>query len=287
MRILVTGSDGFLGTHFRKFHRLEKQDITYGTILEVDTGEFKRFNSNYSDIDAHPEKADYDCIIHFAAVIPKKFGDATYENTFIPNCDMMRNLMEYSLRHRVSKFIYLSSFGSMVHPERLDVKDYYTLSKVTGEHFCAMMTASGINAVSLRISAPYGEHMRTRSVIRIFIENCLGNKPLTLFGTGSRRQNFTYAGNIVRAIERLVNADQPLNGVYNIVDRKSVSMLELAKTVKNVTGSDSKIVFTGEDPQEGYSPEYSFSEASEDFGYQPETELEEGVRRYASWLSGR
>ncbi|GAB1465751.1 hypothetical protein MASR2M54_12510 [Aliarcobacter cryaerophilus] len=69
---------------------------------------------------------------------------------------------------------------------------------------------------------------------------------------GSREQNFTYAGNILQAIELAINNN--INGNYEIVGEKSISMLELAKIIIKLTSSKSKIIFNGlEDAQEKLS----------------------------------
>ena len=284
MNILITGTNGFLASYFKQFNNLEKHKLFFGTTSKKTSESDLLFKKNYENISEVISNISMDIIVHFACVIPKSFQEASYEKTFLPNCEMMNNLMIYSLENKVSKFIYLSSFGSMDDPDQLDTKDYYTISKITGEHFCAMMASEGLSAVSFRISAPYGEYMRIRSVIRIFIENCQRNIPLKLYGSGSRMQNFTYAGDVLQAIELVINSDKILTGVYNIVGSKSVSMLELANIVKKVTESNSEIVFSGKDPQENYRPKYNFSKAKQDFLYLPKFDLEDGIARFSSWL---
>jgi len=285
MRVLLTGSTGFLGTYIRKNLRNKDISFIYGTTSDIKDEKFVKFSSLYKDIEQVLKNEQVDAIIHTAAVIPKSFDDATYE-LFLQNVEMMKNLYEFAIKKKIKKFIYLSGFGSMHNPDSLDIKDYYTMSKIVGEHFCSMMREKGINAVSFRISSPFGEYSRSKNVLNTFVEKALKGEDLPIWGTGRREQNFTYAGNILYAIELALAKD--VNGTYNIVGEKSISMIELAEIIIKLTGSKSKIVFTGmPDKQENYRPRYSFEKAFEDFGYYPIYTLEEGLERYIRWLKER
>lgn len=278
MNILLTGSNGFLGTYIKN-NINPKYNVFYGTTSRLDDNYIK-FDLLYKNICDLLLDTKIDCIIHSASIIPKSFNEASYD-LFLSNTEMMKNLYEYAYKSHLNKFIYLSSFGSMNEPKLLDIGDYYTMSKIVGEHFCAMMTKNKINATSFRISAPFGEYNKARSVINIFIDKALRNEDLTLFGNGKRRQNFTYVGDILNAIE--LGLERNINGVYEIVSNKSISMLELAKIVIKITNSKSKIVFIGDDPQENYNPVYSYCKAFNDFGYKPKYTIKAGLKKYIEW----
>ena len=282
MKILVTGSGGFLGTWFRHFARIPNAEYVFGTTRTGGTG-LTLFEDCYRDA---AKLGQADAIIHFASVIPPSFAAADYETVFRKNTEMMANLTDFALTGGVGKFVYISSFGSMDHPDMLDIKDYYTLSKTTGELFCNMLSARGIESISLRISAPYGEFQRTRTVINLFIDQALKQQKLQVYGTGARTQNFTYAGDIIRAVELCF--EHHLEGeVCNIVAEKSTSMLELAETVNELTHNPAGIaVGEREDPQESYRAQYDFSDAAKAIGYRPVFSLREGLERRIRWQKG-
>lgn len=282
MNILVTGSNGFLGTYFKVFNNLQKEHklILGSTSKADDTVLFESLYANAEEVLKH---VPLDIIIHFAAVIPSSFSEANYEGIFLPNVEMMRHLFNLALKKNIRKFIYISGFGSMLKPELLDIKDFYTMSKITGELFCSVLTANGVQAASLRISAPYGEFSRVRNVINIFVDNTLKNKNLLVYGTGKREQNFTYAGDILKAVELCLQKD--IHGIYNIVSKQNTSMYELAKTIIGLTGTTVKIVVgTHEDPQENYAPIYDYERSRKELGYEPEYDIKKGLERYIAWL---
>jgi UDP-glucose 4-epimerase len=281
MKILVTGSTGFIGTYFKNTTSINKDDIIFGTTSSK--------HDRYCKFEKLYRKAEYtvECelfaIIHCAAVIPSSFVDATYENCFLPNIEMMENICKLAKKKKVKKFIYLSSFGSMQNPQKFDTGDYYTLSKITGELFCNLLSTKGVQSTSLRVSAPFGEWQKKQTVIRKFSERAIKNEPITLFGSGSREQNFTYVGNVVTAIESILKRDE-VSGVYNIVGSRSISMIELAKKIITLANSRSEIEFSEKkDPQENYRAKYDYERAAEELDYTP-VSLDFGLKKYISWL---
>jgi nucleoside-diphosphate-sugar epimerase len=281
MNIFVTGSNGFLGTYFRKNNNMPNCNIIYGSTS--DNNFALKFNNLYSDILEKLNNKRIDVIIHFASVIPKSFQSANFKNTYLPNIKMMNNLYSYSVSNKIKKFIYISSFGSMKEPDKLDIHDFYTMSKIAGEHFCSIMETNGIQTASLRLSAPYGEYSRTKNVINLFIEKAIKNDDIEIFGSGKREQNFIYAQDIVKAIEICVEKD--VSGIYDIVSEHNISMLNLAEIILKLTNSESKIIFNGQpDPQEGYKPKYTYGRAFKKIGFKPQYDIERGLNKYINWL---
>lgn len=278
LKILLTGANGFIGTYICK-NSDNTNSILYGTTSDKIKNNFLKFESLYANIEDVLKEDKVDCIIHNASIIPDCFENATYE-LFLDNTTMMNNIYNYATKNNIKKFIYMSSFGSMQYPEKLDIGDYYTMSKISGEHFCSMMNKREIDAVSFRISAPYGEYLRKKTVLKIFVDNALANKEIKIFGTGKREQNFTYVGDIYSAIRLALN--KKVQGVYDIVGKKNISMYELAKLIIYITNSKSEIVFSEKDEQENYRPNYSHERAFRDFNYNP-LSLEAGLRKYINW----
>ncbi|MDA8649877.1 NAD-dependent epimerase/dehydratase family protein, partial [Alphaproteobacteria bacterium] len=153
---------------------------------------------------------------------------------------------------------------------------------VTGEHFCSMMEVRGVQTASLRISAPYGEFSKAKTVLNIFLEKALNNHAIQVHGSGRREQNFTYAGDVLRAIELCLKHDT--KGIYEIVAQKNTTMVELARLIIEMTNSSSQLqVGKIEDPQENYAPNYSYERAKRELGYKPEFSLRKGLENYIKW----
>ena len=79
-------------------------------------------------------------------------------------------------------------------------------------------------------------------VIPNFVDQALTGKPITVFGDGSQTRSFAYVGDVVQALLALLKEPSAVGQVFNIGNDREISILDLAKTVKRLTGSDSEIM---------------------------------------------
>jgi UDP-glucose 4-epimerase len=92
------------------------------------------------------------------------------------------------------------------------------------------------NTVGPRQTGRYG------MVIPNFVQQALAGAPITVFGDGSQTRSFTYVGDVVDGLMRLVGEPRAVGQVFNIGNIEEVSILELARRVRALTGSQSEIV---------------------------------------------
>jgi nucleoside-diphosphate-sugar epimerase len=283
MNILITGSNGFIGRNIKlKFENHERNNYFFGTTSNS-VGCIK-FEKNYNNIEEKLQSEIIECVVHLAAVIPSSFENAGFEEVFLPNALMLDNLYKFSSKRKIKKFIYISSFGSMDDYRNYKIKDYYTLSKVHGEHVCTIMENHGIETASLRIASPYGAYSNPKSVINIFIRNALLDLDINVYGTGKREQNFIYVDDVLNAIELFINTNNKIDGVYSIVSEKNTSMVDLAQMVKEICNSKSKIVVGKlKDSQENFRPQYDYGRAYNEIGYKPNYNIYTGLKKYVEW----
>jgi len=125
----------------------------------------------------------------------------------------------------------------------------------------------------------YGPRMRSHDgrAIPNFIRQALANEPLTVYGDGSQTRSFCYVDDLVRGLVLLAESDEHLP--VNLGNPGEFSILELAQTVLKVTGSKSEIVYEAlpvDDPQ---VRQPDITRARQLLDWEPEIELEEGLRR--------
>src|SRR5436190_1390168 len=112
---------------------------------------------------------------------------------------------------------------------------------------------------------------------RWFMRQALENEPLTVFGDGSQTRSFCYVDDLIRGLHLLADSGEHLP--VNLGNPNEFSVLELAQTVLRVTSSKSEIVFEAlpiDDPQ---VRQPDITRARQLLGWEPEIELEEGLRR--------
>jgi dTDP-glucose 4,6-dehydratase len=137
----------------------------------------------------------------------------------------------------------------------------------------------GVDTGIVRIFNTYGPRMRSHDgrAIPTFVRQAVENEPLTVFGDGSQTRSFCYVDDMIRGLHLLAESGEHLP--VNLGNPNEFSILELAQTVIRVTSSKSEIVYEAlpiDDPQ---VRQPDITRARQLLGWEPEIELEEGLRR--------
>ncbi|HKO38800.1 MAG TPA: UDP-glucuronic acid decarboxylase family protein [Solirubrobacterales bacterium] len=137
----------------------------------------------------------------------------------------------------------------------------------------------GVDTAIVRIFNTYGPRMRAMDgrAIPTFFRQALQDRPITVFGDGSQTRSFCYVDDLIDGIVRLANSD--IHMPVNIGNPNEFTLLELAKTVIEVTESRSEIVYEPlptDDPQQRQP---DITRARDLLGWEPTIELAEGLRR--------
>jgi dTDP-glucose 4,6-dehydratase len=129
-----------------------------------------------------------------------------------------------------------------------------------------------------RIFNTYGPRMRPHDgrAVPTFLRQALQDKPLTVFGDGSQTRSFCYVDDMVRGLYSLMCSEY--HDPVNLGNPLEMSLLELAETVIDVTGSRSEIVFEAlpQDDPKVRQPDITL--AREVLGWDPEVLLADGLR---------
>jgi len=137
----------------------------------------------------------------------------------------------------------------------------------------------GVDTAIVRIFNTYGPKMRAHDgrAIPTFLRQALQGRPITVFGDGSQTRSFCFVDDLIRGIIAL--ADSGYHEPVNIGNPNEFTLLELAQTVIEITGSGSEIVFEAlptDDPQVR-QPDITL--ARELLGWEPQVDLREGLQR--------
>ncbi len=137
----------------------------------------------------------------------------------------------------------------------------------------------GVDTCIARIFNTYGARMRRHDgrAIPTFLSQAIDGEPLTVFGDGSQTRSFCYVDDLIRGLSLLAQSHEHLP--VNIGNPTEMTLLELAETIIRMTGSKSEIVFESlpmDDPQ---VRQPDITRARQVLGWEPEVDLEEGLRR--------
>jgi dTDP-glucose 4,6-dehydratase len=139
--------------------------------------------------------------------------------------------------------------------------------------------AQGVDTSIMRIFNTYGPRMRSHDgrAIPTFMRQALSDRPITVFGDGKQTRSFCYVSDLIDGMIRLAESGHHLP--VNIGNPDEFTLLELAETVIEVTGSKSEIVYEAlptDDPQVR-QPDISLAKAI--LGWEPKVKLREGLQR--------
>lgn len=264
--ILVTGGCGFLGSNM--CNRLVKEGEIVICIDNLYTGyesnishllEYKNFHFIKHDIitsfDDKLDKYTIDEIYNFAcpASPPKYQKDPVY--TLQVNFQGLLNLLELAKKNN-SKILQTSTSEIYGEPERTPQSEEYRGNVNTvGIRSCydegkrvaetLMMDYHkqyNVDTRIVRIFNTYGPNMDKDDgrVISNFINQCLENRDITLYGDGMQTRNFCYVDDQIEGIIKLMRSDY----VYpiNIGNTNEITVSEVANKIIELTGSSSKVV---------------------------------------------
>jgi dTDP-glucose 4,6-dehydratase len=170
------------------------------------------------------------------------------------------------------------------HVNPVGPRSIYDEAKRAAEAFTmAYHNHHGLDTRIVRIFNTYGPRMRRDDgrAVPAFVTQALAGDPLTVFGDGSQTRSLCYVDDLIDGVERLLLSDRVLP--VNIGNPSEITVLELARLVGELCGSDSEAVFEPlpvDDPRRR-CPDIAV--ARDLLGWEPRVGLREGLTRTIQW----
>ena len=169
------------------------------------------------------------------------------------------------------------------------LRSCYDEAKRCGESYViAYRMQHGLDTRIARIFNTYGPRMRAEGVygrvIPRFVEQALSNKPFTIFGDGTQTRSFCYVTDQVEGLLKLAFFEDAKGEVVNIGSDKEITILELAKLVRELTKSSSEIEFHPLPKDDPPRRKPDIMKAKKILNWEPKVELEEGLSKMIKWF---
>jgi len=298
-RILITGGAGFLGSHL--CDRFIKEGYKVIAMDNLITGDMKNiehlmplenFEFYHHDVSKYihvPGELDY--ILHFASPA----SPIDYLKIPIPTLKVgslgTHNCLGLALAKGARMLIASTSevYGDpMVHPQNEDYwgnvnpvgpRGVYDEAKRFQEAMTmAYHTFHGVETRIVRIFNTYGPRMRLNDgrALPAFVGQALRGEDITIFGDGSQTRSFCYVDDLIEGIYRLLMSDyaQPVN----IGNPDEISILDFAKEIIELTGTDQKIVFHDLPKDDPKQRKPDITRAKELLGWEPKVNRKDGLK---------
>jgi len=306
--VLVTGGAGFVGSH------LCKALLDRGNHVICMDNFFTGRMANIESLRANP---DFDVLIH-DVIQPYSFYVDEIYNLACPaspphyqrdpiatyKTSVFGALNALELADKWSAKVFQASTSEVygdaqVHPQPEEywgnvnphgIRSCYDEGKRGAETlFFDYHRQHGTRIKVVRIFNTYGPAMNPEDgrVVSNFIMQALRGEDITVYGDGSQTRSFQYVDDLIRGFLCLMDSDDSVTGPVNMGNPGEFTMLELAEKVLALTGSRSKIVYKplpGDDPKQR-KPDITL--AGKLFGWKPEIDLDEGLRRTIEYFRGK
>ncbi|MCB5284015.1 MAG: NAD-dependent 4,6-dehydratase LegB [Candidatus Cloacimonetes bacterium] len=310
MKVLVTGADGFIGSHlteallaagyevralaqYNSFnHWGWLEDIPLQKAMEVVCGDIR--DPHFCRIISK----DIDVIFHLAALIAIPYSYTAPDSYVDTNVRGTLNICQSALDSKVRRIICTSTsevYGTAryvpideKHP--LQPQSPYSASKIGAD----AMAMSFYNAfkLPLTIARPfntYGPRQSARAVIPTIITQIASGVKAIKLGDVSPTRDFNYVDDICQGFIQLAKCDQAIGEVVNIGSNAEISIMDTLELIKDITGSDVEFILDKQRVRPEKSEVFRLwcdnGKIQALTGWEPRHTLREGLEKTVEWFS--
>ena len=312
MRILITGGAGFIGSHLAEallgggHDVFALDDLSTGSIDNIAHLKGRPgFHYTIDSVFNEPLVAEMvdraDVVFHMAAAVGVKLIVEKPVHTIETNVHGTEVILKHAAKKKKLVFIASTSevYGKSVQVPFREDSDLvmgattrhrwaYACSKALDEFLALaywkeqklpVIVMRFFNTVGPRQTGQYG------MVVPTFVRQALQNEPITVFGDGTQQRSFTYVGDVVDALLKLMVTPGAIGQVYNVGNTEEVTIRGLAERIKAKTGSRSEIVLIPYD--QAYEAGFEdmprrvpdLTKINKAIGYVPRVQLDEIIDR--------
>lgn len=305
---LVTGGAGFIGSNLVRFLLRKEEEVivvdNFSTGRSANLEEVREHihivRGDVRDRDLMRELCKEVDFVYHQAALPSVARSV--DNPWATNDHNVNGTLSVFLAARdagVQRVIYATSSSAYGDGDELPKDESmcsspsspYAVSKYVGELYGAVFNdVYDIETVGLRYFNVFGPRQDPSSeyaaAIPKFIDRYLREEPPVIYGDGEQTRDFTFIENVVQANWKAAHAPgKAVNGeIFNVGCGQQVTVNQLVQVLKYITGADVEPVHDEPRPAEVRHSQANIQKAHDAFGYVPEVDVREGLRRTVDWF---
>lgn len=310
MRILVTGSAGFIGSHLAyrllgnghsvvgldnldPYYSLKQKGRNLDRLRTFDTFIFLQGDIRHKKIGSIFRQYRPEIVIHLAAKAGVRASMADPRGYFSTNVDGTLNILELARQYGIWKVMAASSssvYGdnrkvpfSETDPVDSQVSPYAASKRAMEVMAQNYSRVYGLPIQLFRFFTVYGPSGRPDMAPALFSRALLDDQPIKVFGGMDSQRDYTYIDDIVDGLVAAMGMDDQF-AVYNLGNNRPEPLSALIAAIESAVGKKARIEIVAKQPGDVEKTWADISWAQKRFGYQPKIQLREGIARHVEWL---
>ena len=289
MKVLVTGSSGFLGRNMTSCLRARGYDVRGLDIVKAETTDYNVDITRRDDV-LKLSSESFEAILHLAAYPnPRSFMNAGALRGLDVNVLGTINMLELA-KTLNARFLLFSTSNVYGKPAKLPIREDdplrpfegYGWSKVAAEAAAmSYYVTHNVPVTIFRLWKPYGPY--DNGVVGIFITRALKGEDLIVNNGGVDTTDFLYVEDLCNAVELALRKEEAIGQAFNIGLGVETSILDLARIIIRLTNSNSNIKVQPQ-TSEPFRSYPDISKAMRVLGFRPKYDLISGLRETINWF---
>jgi nucleoside-diphosphate-sugar epimerase len=310
-RAMVTGAAGFIGSHLveacleRGWSVVAIDSLTdyYNPAIKLENcqqfaelPEVEWRQEDLCDAELSSLMDKVDIVFHLAAQpgVRSSWGELFHRYT-MANVTALQRLLEAAKDVSLEKLVFASSSSVYGDPDRLPTPEDvvlrpispYGATKALGEHLCNVYHSSyGLPVMILRYFTVYGPRQRPDMAFHRIIEAGARREPITIYGDGTQRRDFTYVTDTVEGT--LAAALRGTEGaIYNLGGGEGPSLNEILALVEELLGASLAVDRVEQQRGDVRITSADTSLARRELGFAPSVDLRSGLAAQIAWQESK
>ena len=315
MKILITGSAGFIGYHLAKYLLKDKKHKIFGLdslnsyyslslkknrlkeLLKFKNFKFFKINlKNKTKTTPLFEKNKFDIVIHLAAQAGVRYSVQNPQSYLDNNIISFFNILDLARKFKIKHFIFASTSSVYGDQPKFPTHEncntdkplsFYAATKKSNEVLAhSYSNIFKLPCTGLRFFTVYGPYGRPDMALFKFTKNILKNRKIELFNSGNHDRDFTYIDDICEFIVRILN--KPLNdkipfNVINLGNGKSRKLKDYISNLEKSLGKKSIKINLKLQKGDILKTHADIKKIAKKTKYKPKTKIEDGITKFVDW----
>ena len=296
IRILVTGSSGFIGSHLASALDSKGYEVTGVDIKEaLKDRKYPQLKKDLAEWGQVETLGEYDVIYHIAGHSAGDLSIKNYEQDLRDNVLATANIIKLAQLTGTKQIIYASSMAVYGDQPKYPVTEdmlprpnvYYGANKLASEYYLKIANTKDLQTCSLRLFNIYGPGQDienfNQGMVSIFVGELIKNKKIEMRGSPDRYRDFLYIDDTVEGLMLCLENEKIAGEVINLSSGVQNTLGELVDLIRSKLPFETTLTYGKPSSFDLNRMHGDISKARELLGFDPKTNLSEGLDIMLKW----